>query len=158
MKRPQPLEPGVRVGIPPERLLVDEIRLGIVRVRRLMQLEATRLLARQPGLPDILGWQALNYLDQYGPMAQAGLAEGLGQHAPGISRLMDELEREHLVRRSKARNDRRLVVVQISRRGKARLEAGRPAVDAAVEHVLGPLDLDDRRALRNLLWRMIPQK
>jgi hypothetical protein len=31
-------------------------------------------------------------------------------------------------------------------------------VEAAVERVLAPLDLTDRRALRNLLWRMIPQK
>jgi hypothetical protein len=31
-------------------------------------------------------------------------------------------------------------------------------VDAAVEQVLAPLDLADRRALRNLLVRMLPQK
>ena len=141
--------------IAPERLLTEEIGRGIMRVRRLILTEAGRRLERQG--TSVLAWQALNYLDRNGPVPQGVLAEGIGQHAPGISRLMDELAGERLIRRGRDRHDRRRVLVALGRRGKARLEAGRPLVEAAVEQVLAPLDGSGRRALRNLLWRMLPQ-
>jgi DNA-binding MarR family transcriptional regulator len=142
--------------ISPERLLTDEIGRGIMRVRRLMLIEAGKRL--DPQGHSVLAWQALNLLDRLGPVPQGALAEGLGQHAPGISRLVDELARDRLIKRGRNRLDRRVVVVSLARRGKTRLEVGRPLVEAAVERVLAPLDQTDRRALRNLLWRMIPQK
>ena len=142
--------------IAPDRLLTDEIGRGIMRVRRLMLTEAGRRLETQGA--SVLAWQALNYLDRNGSVPQVVLAEGLGQHAPGISRLVDELVRERLVRRGRNLHDRRVVLVALARRGKTRLEAGRPLVESAVEQVLAPLDVSDRRVLRNLLWRMIPQK
>lgn len=127
-----------------------------MRVRRLMLAEAGRRLETQGA--SVLAWQALNYLDRNGSVRQGVLAEGIGQHAPGISRLVDELARERLVRRGRDRHDRRVVLVALARRGKSRLEAGRPLVESAVEEVLAPLDATDRRALRNLLWRMLPQR
>jgi len=140
----------------PDRQLIDEIGRGLLRVRRLILTEAGRRLETKGS--SVLAWQALNYLDRVGPVPQGLLADGIGQHAPGVSRLVGELERERLVRRGRDRQDRRRVLVVLARRGKARLEEGRPAVDAAVEQVLAPLDLADRRALRNLLVRMLPQK
>ena len=142
--------------ISPERLLTDEIGRGIMRVRRLIFTEAGKRLESER--QSMLAWQALAYLDLLGTMPQVALAEGLGQHAAGISRLVNDLVRDRLVSRKKPVNDRRVVLVKLSRKGKARLEAGRPLVESAVEDILAPLDRDDRRALRNLLWRMIPQK
>jgi DNA-binding MarR family transcriptional regulator len=143
-------------AIDQDRLLTEEIGRGIMRVRRMILTEAGRRLQsqRQP----MLAWQALAYLDHFGVMPQVALAEGLGQHAAGISRLVNDLVRDGLASRKKAARDRRVVLVNLSRKGKARLEAGRPLVESAVEHVLEPLARDDRRALRNLLWRMIPQR
>ncbi|MCA1828386.1 MAG: MarR family winged helix-turn-helix transcriptional regulator [Myxococcales bacterium] len=139
-----------------DRLLTDEIGRGIMRVRRLIFTEAGKRL--QAERQSMLAWQALAYLDHLGMMPQVALAEGLGQHAAGISRLVQDLVRDRLVSRKKAVNDRRVVLVKLSRKGKARLEAGRPLVEDAVEQILDPLDRYDRRMLRNLLWRMIPQK
>lgn len=139
-----------------DRALTDEIGRGIMRVRRVILSEAGRGLEAQGQA--VLTWQVLNYLDRCGPAAQTALAEGLGQHAPGISRLVETLAADKLVKRGRSRQDRRLVIVGLARRGKARLEAGRPLVEAAVERVLAPLDLADRRALRNLLWKIAPQK
>src|SRR5437764_273068 len=120
-----------------DRLLTEEIGRGIMRVRRMIISEAGRRLQSQR--QTILAWQALAYLDHLGMMAQVALAEGLGQHAAGISRLVNDLVRERLVSRKKAARDRRVVLVKLSRRGKARLEAGRPLVESAVDHVLDPL-------------------
>jgi DNA-binding MarR family transcriptional regulator len=149
---------GAKVApvLSPDRQLIDEIGRGLLRVRKLIHTEAGRRLEKNGS--SVLAWQALNYLDRCGPVPQGLLAEGIGQHAPGISRLVDELERQRLVRRGRDRHDRRRVVVALARRGRVRLEEGRPAVDAAVEQLLAPLDLADRRALRNLLVRMVPQK
>lgn len=142
--------------LPPDRQLIDEIGRGFLHVRRQILAEAGWRLEKKGS--SVLAWQALNYLDRCGPVPQGLLAQGIGQHPPGISRLVDELERERLVRRGRDRQDRRRVLVALARRGKARLEEGRPLVDAAVEQVLAPLDPADRRALRNLLVRMMPQK
>lgn len=142
--------------IAPERLLTEDIGRGLTRVRRLMLSEAGKRLEAQGS--SVLAWQALNYLDRNGAVSQISLAEGLGQHATGISRLVDELARDKLVRRCRDPRDRRRVMVELGRRGKRRLEAGRPLVESAVDQVLRPLDAADRRALRNLLFRLLPEK
>lgn len=143
-------------SIPFEQSLPHEIGRGIMRVRRRIVTEAQKRLQEQG--QTVLAWQALNYLDNFGPTSQAMLADALGQNAPGISRLVGDLAWERLVARKKAANDRRYVLVKLTQRGKGRLETGRPLIEAAVEEVLAPLDDDDRRRLNVLLWRLIPQK
>ena len=132
--------------------MVEEIGRGLMRARRAILVEARSRLERRG--EDLLAWQALNQLDKFGPLAQNELAERTGQHPTGLSRLLSDLEREGCVIRQRDAEDRRRVRVALSRAGKARLHAGRPAVHAAVELVLRPLGAGDRRALRDLLGRI----
>ena len=133
--------------------LSEEIASGIVRVRRRLVSEADRRLAERG--ETVLAFQVLSALQRLGPAAQNELAQHIGQHPTGMSRLLDELEQGGLVRRSRDRTDRRKIVVEATARGRSFLLHGRPLVDAAVEEVLAPLARAERRTLRDLLWRLL---
>ena len=135
--------------------LSEEIASGIVRVRRRLVAEADRRLAQRG--ESVLAFQVLSAVIRNGPMAQHELAQHIGQHPTGMSRLLDDLEQARLVRRARDRSDRRKILVDATARGRASVEHGRPLVDAAVEEVLAPLGREERRTLRDLLWRMLRQ-
>jgi len=141
------------MAVHPASSLSQEIASGIARVRRRMIAEADRRLGQRG--ETVVAWQVLSALQRCGPSAQNELAQHIGQHPTGISRLLEELEQARLVRRSRDRSDRRKVLVVATARGRSFLEHGRPLVDAAVEEVLAPLARAERRTLRDLLWRML---
>ena len=142
-----------RVAVRPEPSLSEEIARGIVRVRKRLIAEADRRLGERG--ETVLAFQVLSALQGRGRAAQNELAEHIGQHPTGVSRLLEELEQAGLVRRARDRTDRRKILVEPTARGRAFLEHGRPLVDAAVEEVLSPLAPAERRTLRDLLWRML---
>jgi len=141
------------MAVRPTASLSEEIASGVVRVRKRMMAEADRRLAERG--ETVVTWQVLSALQRCGPSAQNELAQNIGQHPTGMSRLLEELEQARLVRRARDRSDRRKILVEPTARGRAFLEQGRPLVDAAVEEVLAPLDRLERRTLRDLLWRML---
>jgi len=141
------------MAVHPSSSLSQEIASGIARVRRRMIGEADRRLGQHG--ETVVAWQVLSALQRSGPSAQNELAQHIGQHPTGMSRLLEELEQARLVRRSRDRSDRRKVLVVPTARGRNFLEQRRPLVDAAVEEVLAPLARAERRTLRDLLWRML---
>jgi DNA-binding MarR family transcriptional regulator len=141
------------MAVRPAASLAEEIASGISRVRRRLVAEADRRLAQRG--EGVLAWQVLSALHRCGPSAQHELAQSIGQHPTGMSRLLDELERARLVRRTRDPSDRRKIVVEPTARGRAFVQQGRPLVDAAVEEVLAPLARAERRTLRDLLWRVL---
>ena len=141
------------MAVRPAASLSEEIASGIVRVRKRMIAEADRRLGERG--ETVVTWQVLGALQRCGPSAQNELAQHIGQHPTGMSRLLEELEQARLVRRARDRTDRRKMLVEPTARGRTLLEVGRPLVDAAVEEVLAPLDRAERRTLRDLLWRVL---
>jgi DNA-binding MarR family transcriptional regulator len=141
------------MAVRPAASLSEEIASGIVRVRRRLVAETDRRLAQRG--ENVLTWQVLSALQRCGPSAQNELAQHIGQHPTGMSRLLEDLEQARLVRRARDRTDRRKVLVAATARGRSFLEQGRPLVDAAVEEVLAPLARAERRTLRDLLFRML---
>ncbi len=95
--------------------LPEEIASGIVRVRRRMIAEADRRLGKRG--ESVLTWQVLSALERRGPSAQNALAQHIGQHPTGMSRLLEELEQARLVRRTRDPSDRRKVVMLEVERG-----------------------------------------
>ena len=141
------------MAVRPVPSLSEEIASGIARVRRRLIAEADRRLSERG--ETVLAFQVLSALQRRGRAAQNELAEHIGQHPTGVSRLLEELEQAGLVRRARDRSDRRRIQAEPTERGRAFLEHGRPLVDAAIEEVLAPLARAERRTLRDLLWRML---
>lgn len=80
-----------------------------------------------------------------------GIAERMVERAPGITRLLDRLERKHLVARERCPHDRRRVLCRITPGGLRLLERlDRPMAQADAE-ALGVLDAGQLRALLGLL-------
>lgn len=138
---------------PRSERVAGEIGAAISRVRRLLWSKADQRLSVHGG--SMLTWTVLDNLERYGPRSQSEIALAIAQHPTGLSRLLDELELAAFVSRSRDKADRRRVLVQITRRGRTRLTAGRSAVIAAVEEGLGPLDQRERAVLSGLLAKLL---
>jgi len=103
----------------------------------------------------MLVFSVLNHLERLGPCSQNELAQAIAQHPTGLSRLLEELDADGLVTRQRDPADRRRVRVDATRRGRALLAGGRPAVTAAVEQALHPLLPAERESLRALLRKLL---
>ncbi len=133
--------------------LAEEIGRSLTRVRRLAAVDAARRLEERG--EQILRWQVLNCLDREGAASQSALSNATGQHPTGLSRVLEELEAAACVRRDRSAADKRRNVVELTRKGRARLEAGRPSVLAAYEQILAPLARQEREILRDLLAKLL---
>lgn len=132
--------------------LIEEIRELIARSRRIIFAGAARRL--ETSGESIPAWRVLAHLVRCGPTAQCELAAAIGQHAACVSRLIDELEAQGVVRRRRDPEDRRKVLVGTTSAGRARFEAHRPAVNEVVERHLSHLDRAERMKLRDLLGKL----
>ncbi len=125
----------------------------IARTRRLVWASASRRLEAEGD--SMMIWQLLNALRRQGPLTQCELAARTGQHAAGVSRLLDGLERDGDVVRTRDPHDRRKQVVELTQRARRRLEVTDRQVAAASEEVLAPLTPDERRQLKALLSKLV---
>src|SRR6185436_14896161 len=101
-----------------------------------------------------LPWTVLAHIRRAGKLTQSELATLTAQHPAGVSRLLDELEKQGCVSRRRDPGDRRRVYVVISARGKRRVEALLPDVMEAVDQALEPLSESERRLLRDILRKI----
>jgi DNA-binding MarR family transcriptional regulator len=125
----------------------------IVRCRRLLWSATSRRL-EQSG-ESMHFYRLLFELVRGGPAPQRDLAEATAQHPAAVSRLVDDLEKDGLIRRARGQRDRRQIIVAITARGRRRFELARPAVNAAVAEVLAPLPPRDQARLAELLSRVL---
>ncbi len=80
-------------------------------------------------------------------LARFAVAERLINRAPDVTRLLDRLERDGLVRRERSEDDRRLSIARITARGLALLDRLDPAVLAVHREATAPLDAATLRAI-----------
>jgi len=134
------------------RSLVEELGMLIGRTRRVVWTNAARRL--ETAGETVLAWQLLSHLVREGKSTQSELAAGVAQHPAGVSRLLEDLEKQGYVLRRRDSKDRRRVYVEASARGKRRFQEGLPEIVAAVDQALEPLSESERRVLRDLLRKM----
>jgi MarR family transcriptional regulator, transcriptional regulator for hemolysin len=132
--------------------LVEELGLLIGRTRRIVWTNAARQL--EASGETVLAWQLLSHLVREGKSTQRALAAGVAQHPAGVSRLLDDLEKQGYVLRRRDAQDRRCVYVEASARGKRRFREGLPGIVSAVDQSLEPLKESERRLLRDLLRKV----
>ncbi len=106
----------------------------------------------------VLAWVLITFIVRKGRATQREIATATGQHPAGVSRLLEELEGKRLVRRRRDAEDRRRAVVELTARGRALFEAGRPHVIKGLRETLGPLSSAERRELYRLLQKLVPEE
>jgi DNA-binding MarR family transcriptional regulator len=85
------------------------------------------------------------------PLTCSAIGERLVSQDPDITRLLDRLERQGLVRRQRDLRDRRIVLSQITAEGMAQLKKLDGIVENAVERMLAHMDTQQLRSLVALL-------
>lgn len=97
--------------------------------------------------------RALTILRTSGGMTQQALATGLQMDRTNLVGLLNELEREDLVARRRAPDDRRRHIVELTEAGLERLCRAEGVLAVAEDEVLGVLDAEERETLYRLLAR-----
>ena len=115
-------------------------------------------LERRVLRPEGISWGGFSLLFNLwisGPMETRALAASMSCARPSVSSLCDTLERDGLVRREGERSDRRLVRVELTAAGRARIEALYPRFNAGETELVAGLSADEREQLAALLRRFL---
>lgn len=96
---------------------------------------------------------ALTVLRDQGAMPQQALAERLHVDRTNLVGLLNALEQDGLVARTRSAEDRRRHLVELTDAGAEKLRDAERAVADAEDEVLGGLDADEREQLYRLLQR-----
>ena len=97
----------------------------------------------------------LNLLKDEGPKSQQEIGEQLGIDRTTMVEIVDELEKQGIVRRERSTHDRRSYAVTLTTSGKAKQKRAFEAFDAAVDDFFSPLTEQEREKLAAMLKRLI---
>ncbi len=134
-------------------LLAEELYRLIMRTKKYLWYTAGKTLEERG--ESIFTWPVLCLLVRIGPTAQRDIAFRIGQHPAGLSRLVEELEAQKLVRRKVDPSDRRRQLVEVTSKGRAWVDSMTPPVFAAVDQAMGSLTEPERRQMRTLLQKLL---
>ncbi|WP_431042530.1 MarR family winged helix-turn-helix transcriptional regulator [Streptomyces sp. P1-3] len=117
--------------------------------------EQTRLggIGQARNSMDRAAYLLLNRLDQEGPMGVKALAAGMGIDSSTVTRQVAPLVDSGMVKRTSHPEDGRAVVLQLSPRGRARLEEVRSSRRALMAVVTEEWTAEERDAFCDLLTR-----
>jgi MarR family 2-MHQ and catechol resistance regulon transcriptional repressor len=127
-----------------------------VKLRRAVNTVTARLnpvLQKEHGLTESQ-FGVLEALWHLGPMPQARLCEKLLVSGSNLTTVMDNLERDGLVRRDPNPEDRRAHLVRLSEKGKALVADAFPAHAARIAALLGVLTATEQRELGRLCRKL----
>jgi DNA-binding MarR family transcriptional regulator len=97
----------------------------------------------------------LNLLKEEGPKSQQEIGEMLSIDRTTMVEIVDELERQRIVRRERSPRDRRSYAVTLTTSGKAKQKRASEAFDAAADDFFSPLSTPEREKLAGMLRRLI---
>ncbi len=90
-----------------------------------------------------------------GPVSQHELGEQLGIDRTTVVELIDHLEKQGVVDRRRNPADRRSYALHLTAKGRTVQKRAASAFDAAADEFFGPLTSSERKALADMLTRMI---
>jgi len=130
---------------------------GMLRVHSSLTKELDAELSAEHGLP-LSSYEVLLYLADApdGRMRMSELADSVLLSRSGLTRLVDRLERDGLLKRSQCREDARGLFAEITPRGRELFDAARRTHLSGVrERFLRHLSRDELHALTSL-WEKVP--
>lgn len=98
---------------------------------------------------------ALKTLQRSGPSTTSQLADALAVHQSSLSILVDRLEQKGLLRRTRDREDRRFVRIELTERGGALATQAPEAAQGRLLHGLGAMPARRVRAIRLAVDRLV---
>src|SRR5262245_29759598 len=121
----------------PKAALAGEVGTLLGQGRRCTWQAAAQRLEEQG--ESVYVWNLLHHLNLKGPLTQRELATATSQHPAGVSRLLEEVEAQGLVRRRREASDRRKFVVELTAKGQRKRQRCYAHVVEAAAHALSGL-------------------
>lgn|SRR5437763_9334002 len=139
MARTLPLDASTTRAAVPE--LAGGLRLSVTRLARILR-------HQDPGelTPSMIS--ALATLNREGRLTLGELAAREHVAAPSVTRIVEKLQRDGLVTRRASESDGRVALVEVSNKGRARIDEARSRRTAWLASRLAELDDDDLDTLR----------
>ena len=101
------------------------------------------------------GFRVLFWIWLLGPLEPRAIATLASASRASISSALNTLERNGFVARSRSSSDRRLVTVELTERGSARIAAAFDATNKREQELVASLSADERRTITALLARLL---
>lgn len=156
-QEPRPLiqvEAGFEETWPGAEALATECVLNLTFLSdRLM--DYTQALARTHGIPTVAGFNVLTIVHGAGePLPPSTIADRMIVTRPTMTGILGSLERRGLIRRLPHPEDRRMVLIDITPEGRARVERLLPELHRVEKDLMGCLTLPERRALLSTVAKL----
>jgi DNA-binding MarR family transcriptional regulator len=101
-------------------------------------------------------WQVLIWLStQESQISATQLSAEMGHDMGALTRVVDELERRHLVRRERSRRDRRAVEIAITAAGRRQADSAKRTIVELLNELIEPFSAAETATLIKLLNRML---
>lgn len=139
--------------MPIPRSILDREGALLVIAARTGQEMASKRLERLGLTVRVCG--VLNLLRDEGPKSQQEIGELLNIDRTTMVEIVDELEKQGIVRRERSQRDRRTNAVTLTASGKVKQKRAAEAFDAAADEFFSPLGAAERQRLASLLRRLI---
>jgi MarR family 2-MHQ and catechol resistance regulon transcriptional repressor len=139
-------------GTPGEVLALD----AFIKLNRSLNAVQARLLP--PLLKDFRltesQFAVLEAVYHLGPLAQGELCRKILRSGSNLTTVVDNLERDGLVRRDRDQYDRRIQIVSLTTKGQELLAVALPVHVARVTRTMGALTADEQRQLARLCRKL----
>jgi DNA-binding MarR family transcriptional regulator len=103
------------------------------------------------------GFRILFWVWLLGPLEPRAIASLVSASRASISSALNTLERDGFVLRTRGSQDRRLVTVDLTARGRTQIEKAFKAVNSREREWLAPFSADEQKVLARLLGRLLDQ-
>ena len=151
---PEEADVLARVADLPVDLAAMAVAANVWRAAQALRAHLERTVLRDEDL-SWGGFATLFNLWVWGPMETRALAASIGCTRPTITGVAGTLERRDLVRRRGDERDRRLVVLELTPRGRRTIEGLFPRFNEGESALTRGLDDDEKATLAQLLRRVI---
>jgi len=143
----------VRSVVPDADLLALSVVFTLVRAAEQItyQLEVTQ----RPMGWTWPGFRVLFWIWLLGPLEPRAIASLASASRASISSALNTLERDGFVRRSRGSQDRRLVTVELTARGREQIEEAFKATNARERAWMAPFTIQEQSVLADLLGRLL---
>jgi DNA-binding MarR family transcriptional regulator len=144
---PAPADAALVDPAPPDPALVD----AVLTASRSLIAVATRSLGAAAEETTIAQYRALVVLASRGPQRMVALAAALDVAPSTAGRMCDRLVRKGLIRRHRARDDRRVVLVSVTAAGRQVVDQATARRRALIGDILGKLPAGQQQAVAHAL-------
>lgn len=100
-------------------------------------------------------WISMYYINEYDHISQRELAKLMCVKDSSIGRLIDRLERDGIVRRTRSLEDRRVITLSLTKDGQNQFDKLLPLGQAFNDQLIKGISEEDLETFENVLKRML---